>query len=445
MAPVNTDNNFDTFFRRAFFAGRVQFFSLGKHGNLDGKKRYDICDINSAFPWSMVSPHFFSSEYIQLEKVPKRYKEQCFYEISCESFGALPFREKNGGVSFPHRKGDWFVCGWELFTAKKLKLIKNLKIYAIYQPSIINDFSEYISYFYELKKNAKTQADREIAKSFLNSLYGKFAQNNREARDVIVTLYGDAVPIRLTPIKQNKTLINSVRKQLKKYSQKAEDSEHGKILYTEYGDKCYAFDDENRLCVFEYWQHSYDDESRGLSFWQLPTLTEEENLRFYNVATAASITSKVRAFLAESIHACKTPLYCDTDSIIAADCSPLKKSDELGDWKLELECDAVWIGGKKLYVAHSADDKGQTEKPKGKFFREVHLPQYNFRRWYVTKKDFNKSWKKAHKGARLSIEKMIHVCEGGEATCSFDAPNYSPFSPPKFTRRTVRRDDKRKR
>lgn len=44
-----------------------------------------------------------------------------------------------------------------------------------YFTSIIGIFDEYINRYYELKQNAKTKAERTIAKLFLNNLYGRFA------------------------------------------------------------------------------------------------------------------------------------------------------------------------------------------------------------------------------------------------------------------------------
>jgi len=52
-------------------------------------------------------------------------------------------------------------------------------------------------------------------------------------------------------------------------------------------------------------------------------------------------------------------------------------------------------------------------------------------------------WKKASKGVRLSAADIVEVCEGNPQSYSFDAPNFSVFSPQHFTSRTVRRDDQR--
>lgn len=375
MKPINTKEKYDEKFRPYYFAGRVQFFpgTLGKNGELDGKKRYSILDINSAFPWAMLSNHWFGKSYDFGTTIPKVNAEQSFYEIICDSKGALPVRSKQG-VDFPIiERGSFFATGWELLAGLELGLITKLKILGCYTPTVLENFAPYVNHFYDLKKNAPNAYERDFAKLFLNSLYGKYAINPRSFRDVTVTKWGEIPEPKKVRLKN---------KRFKKVD----------------------------------WELSFDDLRRGLSFWQSPSYDPEgeKQMRFYNVCTAASITGCVRAFLQRSMSSCKSVLYCDTDSIIAKDVSALVTGEELGQWKLEKECDCVFIGGKKLYCAHGY-------KPE------------------------KKQWKTASKGVRLSVEDLISVCEGEAKSCSFDAPNYSVFSSPRFTTRTVRRDDKRKK
>ena len=375
MKPIKTNEKYDDNFRPYYFAGRVQFFGLGAFGLKDGKKRYNICDINSAFPWAMLSPHWFGGEYIRGENFPDEYAEQSFYHVICDSNGALPKRAKEGGVDFPvTTQGEFYATGWELLKGLELGLVKNLRIVTSYTPTECADFSSYVNHFYEMKKNAPDPASRDFAKLFLNSAYGKFALNPREFRDVTITPCGEL------PEKKKIKLPG------------------------------------NRIKLKE-WEHSFHDFSRGISFWQLPSNDPEAEIpmKFYNVCTAASITGKVRAFLQDSMHKSKGVLYCDTDSIIAENTDSLRISDELGAWKLEKECDIVYIGGKKLYAAHSSNPSDKKE------------------------------WKTASKGVRLTVEDLVSVCLGEAKSCTFEAPNYSVFSAPKFTTRTINRDDKRKK
>lgn len=443
-----TNDSYDTKFREAFFAGRVQFFGLGKFGQLDGKRRYEIVDINSSFPYAMTFSHWFSDKYTLIENINPEFKNECFYEVVCDSLGALPIRGKDG-VSFPIVSATrFFLVGYELFNAQKLGLVKNLKIKAIYLPEEINDFNEYVQYFYKLKKEAPTPAERDFAKLFLNASYGKFAQNNRDAKDSLVTRLGKVPEPRLE--KQNKQIVVILKVQSallkrskKKIRTKTIRGITGEII--EYDDREFLLrpktPPENSCYLCNYWEHQFDDERRGLTFWGLPTQKKEGFNEFHNVATAASITALARAKLSEAMACSKGVLYCDTDSVLAESTAKLSKGEALGEWKLEKECDAVWIGGKKLYIVHSYKDYGVTTKPKEKFFKEVNLSK--FHRWYITKKDFDSSWKLASKGVRLKVEDLIAVCEGEERKFSFDAPNFSTRSKPRFTTRTVRRDDKR--
>lgn len=310
----SSNEQYDEKFRPFYFAGHVEFFGLGVFtGN------YKICDINSAFPAAMMHDHWFATSYISRDSVPTHNKERCFYKVRCVSNGALPYREEGGGVSFPRdkEKRTFYATGWELFAGIELKLVSRVEYLEIYQPTQCENFGPYIKYFYEKKKNAETEAERNFAKLFLNAYYGRLALNPREFRDVKITPYGDI------PAPEKKKI----------------------------GDKEITIQ----------WEHSYDaQDGAQISFWQRPSNHGEKPLRFYNVSTAASITGWVRAFLLRSIHKCKGVLYCDTDSIIALDTSALELGNELGQWKLEKEPDFVAIAGKKLYAARDKEGKWKT-------------------------------------------------------------------------------------
>jgi hypothetical protein len=169
---------------------------------------------------------------------------------------------------------------------------------------------------------------------------------------------------------------------------------------------------------------TYEAHETGLSFWVKDAEQDESKMKFVNVAAAASITGFVRAHLLKSMKACSVVHYCDTDSIIGQGVESLDLGSNLGQWKLEAECDRVHIGGKKLYAAHVAGtgEEDSTHPETGKKI---------------------KPYKIASKGVRFSHRQIIAVSEGVSQTYQFDAPNYSPSSPPRFVKRTVNRDDKR--
>lgn len=371
--PGRSNEQYDSKFRPFFFGGRVQFWELGDLGG-----GYKIIDINSAYPWGMTNDHWFGFSCTASTKMPRKYFEQSFFVVECFSEGAFPFREKNGGVSFPHAFKRYFVSGWELKAAMDLKLVRDLQIMICYRPDEIKSMRLFSQTLYDRKNAAKQAGDKEeefFNKIAVNAGYGKLALNVSRFSEVKVTTYQDE-PDRWED-----------------ESDKRENPEKPE------------------------WENCWDDKDRGLSFWKRSSYREGID-KFINVATAASITGCVRAFLLRSIHKCKGVVYCDTDSLIAKDVSKMKMSDKLGDWKLEMEAKRLYIAGKKLYCATD----GATDPKTGKL-----------------------KWKKACKGVSLSPEKIIEVSEGKTVKMTFDAPTYSLFTRPKFVSREIRRADIRKK
>jgi len=371
--PGRSDSGYDSKFRPFFFGGRVEFWKLGEL-----KGNYKIIDINSAYPWAMTQDHWFSFENDSGCELPKKYREQSFYIVECFSRGAFPERQKGGGVMFPVKQGRFYVSGWELMAAIDLKLIDNLEIMLCYSPKEIKSMRQFSETLYERKNNAKQAGDKEeefFNKIAVNAGYGKLALNVSRFNEVKVTTLYDKPDRWETP------------KDKKEHPEKPD------------------------------WDLSWHDEDRELSFWQRSSYREGID-KFINVATAASITGCVRAFLLRSMHKCKDVVYCDTDSIIAGNVSQMKFSDRLGDWKLEMSTSELYIAGKKLYAATDGKLDPKTKKVK---------------------------WKKACKGVNLSPEKIISVAKGEYEGHKSIAPTYSMFSRPKFVTREVKRADMPKR
>ena len=128
------------------------------------------------------------------------------------------------------------------------------------------------------------------------------------------------------------------------------------------------------------------------------------------MATSASITGYVRAYLWEHILKATRPLYCDTDSLTVVDAPGFQLDNELGGWKLEGTFDRVCIGGKKLYAMHKHG------KPNTK-----------------------RNWKIASKGVRANHKMVIEVCAGKEVEYLPMVPTYSILrTEPIFTPRIIR-------
>jgi len=130
----------------------------------------------------------------------------------------------------------------------------------------------------------------------------------------------------------------------------------------------------------------------------------EEEMRFYNLATAASITGFVRAYLWKALCNSETPLYCDTDSI-ACKSSSVTIGKELGEWEKEGEFDKGAICGKKLYAFQ-----------------------------YKNTTDF----KIASKGARLNGNEIFSIAKGETIVYKNIAPTFSLKNETTFLERKIK-------
>jgi hypothetical protein len=134
----------------------------------------------------------------------------------------------------------------------------------------------------------------------------------------------------------------------------------------------------------------------------------DEQLRYYNVATGASITGFVRAMLWRALSSSSGLLYCDTDSIAVEKRGPgVIIGDKLGQWKPEGEFDRAGIAGKKLYIFRGVSKGGKRQ------------------------------YKTASKGARLTDAQLWAVARGCEVSYTPEAPTFSPRKAPTFTTRRL--------
>jgi hypothetical protein len=361
--PPKTNEHYDAKFREFYYGGRVQFFELG---HIKGK--FNIYDINSAYPFAMVHRHVFGSGFISATVAPSKESilSQCFVRFMGRGIG-LPYRSADGSLSFEAHRGVYSVTGWELVQALKTNAVKIDKVIQCHRPTELRDFEPYVTHFYRMKKAAKKGTSEELfAKLMLNSCYGRFALNPREFRDVCMTEYGDEPD--------------------ENYQAKKKGEEPP-------------------------WELANDFEDSGVSIWEKPS--RQNSNAFFNVATAASITGFVRAYLARALSQVERPVYCDTDSIICGGGESLTVGANLGNWKHEgtIAKDSLWIAGKKLYAAKCDDGK----------------------------------WKYASKGVRLAPGQICQIAEGTPITSTLEAPTFSLLTGERFITRTVRRDDQRKR
>lgn len=279
-----------------YYGGRVQCFEKGII-----KKRFQVFDINSAYPRAMMDDHPYGEHFREGETLPKSRAEigRSFISVSCRSLGAFPYREPDGGLDFPadNQTRIFNITGWEYLAAKETGHLKDAKIISVITFLETINFKPYVEHFFAEKNAAKMREDTAgelFAKLMLNSLYGKYAANPEEYSDYMI----------VAP---------------------------GRVKYWE----------ENTTMKKVQFMHNVALMRQPLG---------EEKRHYYNVAVGASITGWVRAYLWRALQTVEKPLYCDTDSIACLNPGPLDIGGELGQWKFEGDFKSAAIAGKKLYA-----------------------------------------------------------------------------------------------
>lgn len=354
-------------YRPFYYGGRVECFTSGYR-----EMAFKVVDKNSAYPDAMLSEHPIACEAMLLSALPRDSDlPRCFITLRGVSQGALPYRLDSGELVFPWDETVrlYHVTGWEYIAALEESALRVETILEVHLFRETVNFSDYIHHFYNERKIAKCNGDKAgdlFAKLFMNSCYGGFAMN---------------------PENYHEYLLSSEEKL-------ADHLEDDYAIYHPWGD------------------------GRSLLWRKLPV--EAQQRMYKNIATAASITGLVRASLFRDLCRVRNPLYCDTDSISAADVSGLQIGAELGQWKIELECDAYAIAGKKLYAQRSAYDQGLNKET-----GEYDYPQG--------------AYKIACKGVKLSAAEIIEIARGCTLAYHPAVPTYSITRPqPRFISRQVR-------
>lgn len=340
----NQDETHDTLFRNYYFGGRVEFFDSGII-----KGDYTVYDVNSMYPSVMKDEqHPTGRNYLNYgDDLESAWEQEFFFiELTGNSKGAFPVRTKTG-LEFPHGVNTFYTTSHELKIALKHDLIIIHEVHKILAPQKTINFSLYVNHFIKDKIEAKESNDKIgelFAKLLLNSAYGKFGQNPENFKDYIIRYPDEPLP------------------------------------------------------DLDIWDLYID--TGYLEIWEKPTPKPV----YYDVATAASITSAARAMLLDALHSADTPIYCDTDSIICKQLNGVEiHPTNLGAWDIEAECDKIAIAGKKLYAA----------------FKD------------------GECVKKANKGVKLSGDEIVAVALGKEIAWENPAPSFSVANETRFIKRNV--------
>lgn len=387
--PQQTKEQFKRY-KPYYYGGRVECFRTGIK-----KESFDTVDMNSAYPNAMMQKHAFSPAGTMDDRLPTSESEiaRSLITLTCVSEGAFPYRKDTGELIFPHDEKfrRYHVTGWEFLAALEFDAARGVQIEEVHTFPFSIDFAEYIQHFYEQRKLAKARGDLAqniFAKLFMNSLYGKFGSNPGGCH--------------------------------------IDEDDNPADGYQEY---VIATDESIAKWVPQGYRNYKPWGERTLMLRALP----EERHKYFNVATAASITGFQRAALFRASRQCEGLIYTDTDSITARDVSRLSLGNELGQWKVELSGKFWAVAGKKNYTLQSADDT---------------INKYH---GFQSREEGTGPWKIASKGARLTPEEMIRVASGREYECEVCRKThagvcYRPQSPtfsisrnvPKFIDRKIR-------
>ncbi|NVM22323.1 MAG: hypothetical protein HWN68_11155 [Desulfobacterales bacterium] len=165
--------------RKAYMGGRVECFRFGEQGG----GPFVSLDINSMFPYIMKNVPL-PVRLVDYRKNPpldivtdglKKYL--MIAHVSLDTGTPLYAVYRSGKVVFPTGRFKAYVCTPLLTEAMSGGHLVDIHELSAYEPGSL--FGSYVDFFYALKTRYKQEANpiyERMAKIFLNSLYGKFAQ-----------------------------------------------------------------------------------------------------------------------------------------------------------------------------------------------------------------------------------------------------------------------------
>jgi len=167
--------------RLSYRGGRTEAFYIGRLP----EGRYYKLDVNSMYPFVM-REYEYPTKLIKVETNPtlsglKRALERFFVIAHVRVRVSKPLIGVKGErLIFPVGEFDAYLCSPELELVLREGEIVRVYKYAIYERHPI--FKEYVEFFYSLKEKYTREGNKafkQIAKLFLNSLYGKFGQRTK--------------------------------------------------------------------------------------------------------------------------------------------------------------------------------------------------------------------------------------------------------------------------
>jgi hypothetical protein len=292
--------------RDGYHGGRVECFFIGTKLN----EQHYYLDINSMYPHCMreyqlpYRPHSYNKNVSikQLNAGMANYYAIARVELNTKT-NAFPYI-RGDRLIFPTGKFTTVLHHSELEIALKTHSIVKVIELGLYEQSYL--FRDYVDFFYSMKLDAEKRQDgtyRLMAKLFLNSLYGKFAQHN------------------------------VIRRKL--------DGEYPDIIFRAGG---FNQPENYRFQEFIWFGDAYEERKQGETAHSSPAL-------------AGAITAIARTLLYLYINKAgpRDCLYCDTDSLIVtangynkllSDCA----NGVLGKLKIERQSTRLRIYAPKDYL-----------------------------------------------------------------------------------------------
>ena len=176
---IFADENVEKLELDSYRGGRTECFRLGEYENIY------VLDVNSMYPYVMKTEKYpvkliAYGFNISIEKL-KTFIDAGFSVIARviietdENVYGIKDKKKRGLI-FPLGNFEAVLCTKELEYAIRKGHLKEIKEYAVYESDYI--FTDFISYFWKMRKEATNKVYSKFYKTLMNSLYGKFGQKS---------------------------------------------------------------------------------------------------------------------------------------------------------------------------------------------------------------------------------------------------------------------------
>jgi len=169
--------NVDDDLLKAYYGGRTEVFKLGKI-----ERPVFGLDVNSMYPYVMAKNKFPTGEFYKTE-TPQTELYVAKIKIKIKpgtDIPIIPCRKEK--LMFPAGEFETWAASPEIEAAQaagQIESIEYLETFNFAETDFL--FSEFINYFYDLRKIAKDNGDKfqsNFLKRVMNSVYGRFALHN---------------------------------------------------------------------------------------------------------------------------------------------------------------------------------------------------------------------------------------------------------------------------